>query len=173
MEKNYRVKIRKRRKRLFVDRFGGKCQICKYDKCLDSLIFHHVDPTEKEYGPSDVMNFSIERAEKELSKCILVCANCHGELHSEEYDYEINTFHIVNWIEIECLFCHKKFNTKDTSRKFCSDSCYSLSQRRVKNRPNMEELKILISENSFENLGRIYGVSGNSIRKWAKRYNLI
>lgn len=31
---------------------GGKCEICGYDKCQDALVFHHEDPSEKEFGLS-------------------------------------------------------------------------------------------------------------------------
>lgn len=24
---------------------GGKCQCCGYDKCIQALEFHHIDPT--------------------------------------------------------------------------------------------------------------------------------
>ena len=28
---------------------GGKCCICGYDKCIDALVFHHRDPSIKEF----------------------------------------------------------------------------------------------------------------------------
>ena len=31
---------------------GGCCQNCGYDKCIDALEFHHLDPTIKEEAPS-------------------------------------------------------------------------------------------------------------------------
>lgn len=31
---------------------GGKCEICGYDKCQDALVFHHEDPSKKEFGLS-------------------------------------------------------------------------------------------------------------------------
>ena len=67
-----------------VDYLGGKCSNCGYDKCLGSLDFHHLKPLEKD--PSYVffkMIFS-ERLKKELDKCILLCSNCHRELHYKE-----------------------------------------------------------------------------------------
>lgn len=29
---------------------GGKCQICGYDKCDSALEFHHLDPSQKDFG---------------------------------------------------------------------------------------------------------------------------
>ena len=71
---------------------GGKCEICGYDKCTAALEFHHKDPNEKEISISIGTNFSekdIENLICELEKCILVCSNCHREIHSnmEFYHY--------------------------------------------------------------------------------------
>lgn len=76
--KNYR----KNKKRKLVDLFGGKCKICGYNKCLRNLHFHHIHANEKEFGLSSVgNNISLEKVQKEAKKCILVCSNCHGEIH--------------------------------------------------------------------------------------------
>jgi len=58
------------------------CQICGYSKCARSLQYHHIDPSTKEFGISWAMKrrYSMERLAPELEKCILVCANCHGEI---------------------------------------------------------------------------------------------
>lgn len=63
--------------------YGGKCVKCGYNKCLDALEFHHIDPTEKEFHLGDKRGFSIDKLKKELDKCILVCRNCHTEIHYE------------------------------------------------------------------------------------------
>jgi hypothetical protein len=43
--------------------------------------FHHIDPNKKEYSISDLKTYSFDKLKVELDKCILVCRNCHGELH--------------------------------------------------------------------------------------------
>lgn len=64
---------------------GGKCSLCDYDKCKDALEFHHINPINKEFGVSQSgLTRSWERVRSEIDKCILVCANCHRELHSEK-----------------------------------------------------------------------------------------
>jgi len=45
--------------------------------------------------------------------------------------------------------------------------------RKVKNRPNREELKEMLNEHGYSSVGRIYNVSDNAVRRWAKNYNLI
>ena len=61
--------------------YGGKCSCCGYDKCFDALEFHHIDPKEKDFHLGRGRGFNIEKIRKELDKCILVCRNCHTELH--------------------------------------------------------------------------------------------
>lgn len=63
-----------------IEHKGGKCQLCKYDKCPAAMVFHHEDPQEKDFNISEVMSW--ERILQEIDKCILVCANCHAEIHS-------------------------------------------------------------------------------------------
>jgi hypothetical protein len=74
---------RLRAKKISVDKLGGKCIVCGYNKCLSALEFHHVDPKNKEYnGNEGLMNMNKKFVEKELDKCVLVCANCHREIHA-------------------------------------------------------------------------------------------
>ena len=47
-----------------------------------------------------------------------------------------------------------------------------LKQRKVKNRPTKEELLYLIKSHSMVKIGKMYGVSDNSVRKWCKKYDL-
>lgn len=72
---------RKDIKRKLVEYKGGKCQICGYNKCIDALDFHHINQEEKEYNISGGTK-SFERLKKEVDKCILVCSNCHREIHA-------------------------------------------------------------------------------------------
>ena len=61
---------------------GGKCVVCGYAKMCRSLVFHHLDPSDKDFEvSSSTASLSWERIKSELDKCILVCANCHGEIH--------------------------------------------------------------------------------------------
>jgi hypothetical protein len=69
-------------KRLLVDEAGGCCVICAYDSCVVNLHFHHVDPSEKEFVLASSTTKSLARYREELAKCVLVCANCHGEIEA-------------------------------------------------------------------------------------------
>jgi len=59
---------------------GGKCQICGYDQCFSALDFHHTDPEERDFIISSRMNWAA--IEIELKKCVLLCSNCHREVHA-------------------------------------------------------------------------------------------
>lgn len=78
---------RQRNMEYFKTLYGGKCQCCAYDRSYNSLEFHHLDPNEKSRKISGksiglLMNTKgIKIAEEELRKCILLCANCHREVH--------------------------------------------------------------------------------------------
>jgi hypothetical protein len=62
---------------------GGACTKCGYSKCQDALEFHHVDPSVKEFHLGEARGYNIEKLRTELEKCILVCRNCHTEIHAE------------------------------------------------------------------------------------------
>lgn len=73
-----RVKVKK----MAIDYKGGCCSKCGYNKCESALEFHHLDPSEKDFGiGSKGYTRSWEKVKKELDKCVLLCANCHRETH--------------------------------------------------------------------------------------------
>jgi len=83
--------VRKRREREFRRRtFHGfdeykksiGCKICRYNKLGCCLDFHHVKPKEKERRITAKMwKSNSDLIRKELKKCIVVCKNCHYEIH--------------------------------------------------------------------------------------------
>lgn len=77
------IEWRKRTKLKLVEYKGGECSICGYKRSLKALEFHHIDPNEKDFTISG-KSFSYERLKKEVDKCILVCSNCHAEIHEKE-----------------------------------------------------------------------------------------
>ena len=75
------VSWRKRTKIKLVEYKGGKCQYCGYNKCIDALEFHHLDKKEKDFTISG-KSWSFEKIKKETDKCVMVCSNCHKEIHA-------------------------------------------------------------------------------------------
>jgi hypothetical protein len=70
-----------RRKERLVELHGGRCEICGYRKCIRALTFHHVDPTTKRFTLASSLSRSWESLVREVGKCVLVCENCHREIH--------------------------------------------------------------------------------------------
>lgn len=68
---------------------------------------------------------------------------------------------------IPCKVCQKLTKNK----KYCSNICMRFGTRHVE-RPDKQTLASDISSMSWSAIGRKYGVSDNSIRKWAKYYGL-
>lgn len=169
------MRNQKRKKQHAVDVFGGECCICGYNKCIEALEFHHLDKNEKEEKPSLViLRWSFEKAKKELDKCILVCANCHREIHAAEKEkkpLDLQKFY-KPWLTKTCECCSKVFETKLDKQKYCSSSCFGLANRKAF-RPTKEVLEELIKTNTWTQLGRMFKVSDNAVRKWAKKYELI
>ena len=77
---------RERTKDRVVRAMGGECQICHYHRCFKALELHHLDPSVKEYslGAMRASPRSWDRIVIELRKCVLLCSNCHKELHAGE-----------------------------------------------------------------------------------------
>ena len=162
--KKWRILVKKRA----VDYKGGKCQVCGYDRCIRSLDFHHVDPTKKEFSISEFKNKKIENLKNELDKCILLCSNCHGEVHDGILDIsnlniDLNIkLEVKETVENNCNVCGCK------CRGVVCRDCYKITKRKIKDRPSYDILVKSINEIGYCGTGRKYGVSDNTIRKWIK-----
>jgi len=77
---NKKERIRERKRQL-IGLLGGKCQTCGYNMCPTALDFHHKDSRKENSVSALLHKVSKEKILKEVKKCILLCANCHRELH--------------------------------------------------------------------------------------------
>lgn len=76
--------LRKTIKQWALEYKGDKCEKCGYNKCIEALDFHHINSEEKDFSLSDRdIKLDWELIKKELDKCILLCANCHREIHAK------------------------------------------------------------------------------------------
>ena len=72
-----------------IEFLGGKCHRCGSDNPM-TLTFHHKDPSQKTDGIQSIITARSQISSKwsslkeELKKCILLCRNCHVELHHPE-----------------------------------------------------------------------------------------
>lgn len=154
---NYRQKMKER----LVEYKGGKCEICGYNKCISALDFHHIDPSEKDFTISNSKVLSFEKCKSEVDKCILVCANCHREIHYNEVLKKRKENEIVEKeIFLEIMRNKKKYNVRNVMNSMLY----------------LEELGIL---NDIKNnipkkeLIKKYHVSNRTINKFLKSKNII
>jgi len=70
-----------------IELLGGKCSSCGYKKNFAALEFHHKIAGTKafELDLRSLSNRTWEKVLDEVSKCILLCANCHAELHHADH----------------------------------------------------------------------------------------
>ena len=81
--KHQKTILRRSMKLQAIKLLGGKCSICGYDRGVDALEFHHTNPNEKEFKLGSGNTISWRDYKNEALKCILVCSNCHKEIHSK------------------------------------------------------------------------------------------
>lgn len=108
---------------------GNDCQICGYNKSINALEFHHLDPDQKDFTISKMRSNpkSWLKITKELKKCILVCANCHREIHENITDIP-DTFQIFD----ENILKKDKFKhlLKETKTTYCP-VCNSIKENHL------------------------------------------
>jgi hypothetical protein len=84
--------IQKRRdktKQILVEYKGGKCEICGYDKCIQALEFHHIDPNQKDFG---IGAKGYTRSIEKNKKCVVpYCSGC----------CELYTFQFISHVIME------------------------------------------------------------------------
>lgn len=74
----------KQRRLCQVEKFVGgfKCWCCGYDKCKRNIHFHHINEKDKLFGlTTRELMLKWDRVISEIEKCVIVCGNCHGEIH--------------------------------------------------------------------------------------------
>ena len=81
--KHQKTILRRSMKLQAIKLLGGKCCKCGYDKCVDALEFHHENQDDKEFKLGSGNTMSWKDYKTEAMKCILVCSNCHKEIHAK------------------------------------------------------------------------------------------
>lgn len=177
----YVLKSDQKKKERLIDCCGGKCAICGYDKCSSALEFHHTNPLEKDFAISNLPHCSFEKALAEIQKCIMVCANCHREIHAGLIDNIPEPYIDANKVEMHLqdlqeLKTRKKYYCKNCGveitrgAEYCS-FCYQESKQNPR-KPSREILKQEIRNIPFTHLGQKYDVTDNAVKKWCISYGL-
>ena len=176
--------VRKRKTDL-ISIFNSKCCLCGFDSFQEALEFHHVNPNEKEFtvmGTSQTSK-ALEKQIPEVKKCVLLCANCHRGVHANLLKIPEDWQNLFNNEIAEQLLEENRLKRKKEPR-FCIDCGKEISftatrciecenKRRATEKPvTREELKRLIRTIPFSQIGELYHISDNGVRKWCKSFNL-
>src|SRR6185312_4779513 len=129
-----------------------KCVICKLENSWqDKKLILQMD------------HINGDRTDHRLENLRWLCPNCHSQ--TETYGFKLNR--PVKKIH-KCLNCNKKIHPSSIR---CL-SCNGLKTRKIQ-RPNKETLKELIDNNTWVSIGKMYGITDNGIKRWAREYQLI
>ena len=159
--------------------FGGKCCICGYDKCDSAFEFHHLDPSEKEtsWGQFRGNPKKWEDIINEMKKCIMVCSNCHKEIHAgfavvpeNAVRIDTNVVNVKTYSKLKeedkCPICGK---SKFIGNKFCSSVCSGKAGGQV-DWDNVDLLKLL-ETNTKCKVAEMLSISEAAVRKRLKKIN--
>jgi hypothetical protein len=79
-----RARTKNKNHRLWFNQYKEtlSCSSCKTTGYW-RLAFHHLDPSEKEISISTALSkgWSKKRMDAEIDKCIVLCHNCHSDIH--------------------------------------------------------------------------------------------
>ena len=89
------------------------CLVCGYNKHYSCLDLHHINEDEKEKDPSRVHYCSFKTIDEELSKCIVLCRNCHAEHHAGLIDASVYAVPITDY---------NTYNEWDKKKRFTKDT---------------------------------------------------
>lgn len=168
---NHKQNWRLRARQYLAQAFGGKCTICGYDKTIAALDYHHIDPSQKDKQLSIAMRngYAWSKIVEEARKCTIVCCRCHRELHAgvvelpDDYvKFNEDYANVIKLKEKEFDFCYCGI-LKNKNQKYCSDKCFQISSRKFD--ISKRELEILIHQKPYEEIGRMFGVTGAAIKK--------
>ena len=175
--KRWRIRTKHR----LIEAMGGKCVCCGYSRCADTLDFHHKNPIEKEksLGGLRATVRSWMKIIEEVKKCVLVCANCHREIHAgirnipesaAGFDARYELYKKFNTIyEMDnCPVCGKQ---KPSHLLTCSLDCgrrksWSVEWEKI-------DLERLLGEKSINQIANDLGISRLAVRKRMKKLGLI
>lgn len=158
--------------------FKSKCGICGYDKCLSALDLHHLDPLAKEFNISSGNKNNWALLCEEAQKCVLLCSNCHREVHQGitavpedifRFDASLAIYALpIPRENTPCKTCGKlKFH----KRSYCSTTCFRQDQH--DNWSSIDLKELLSQGHSYASIGRLVGLTGAAVKKRAKKLNLV
>jgi hypothetical protein len=164
---------RRNTKLRMVKAMGGKCAICEYSRTTTAFDFHHLDPSGKDFNISATRANPTSWAKlvEELRKCVMLCANCHREVHSGEAvvppDYLRFDESYLDYKTLEqqqkkepCPVCGV---SKPKRLVTCSRACAGKQSGKID--WDQYDVAALCEANSYEAVGRMLGCTGAAVKK--------
>jgi group I intron endonuclease len=97
-----------------------------------------------------------------------ICSGISWRKEGIKYPIREKSSQRGNIVKKYCLNCGKEMDSKSIAKY-----CMSCKQEEFeKTHPSREELKFLIRNKTFVEIGKMYNVSDNSVKKWCDKYNL-
>jgi len=151
--RRWKAEARRGRMTFFRGIYNNKCCICGYDKSSSALQFHHVNPTTKEFIIGGVSaEYSIQRLISEVNKCILICSNCHFEIHDGLLNVNIEPIKInISLIPKELITFEPieiDISIKENEFKWIKDKLNSLEKEAIEplDNPEIDLFKVYLKE---------------------------
>ena len=143
---------------------------------------HHVNENKNDYSKSNIWIFktmgdhaAYHMAIKNNDNYLLLCENNVYEcltVSCDNYD-ELSMFmkryNMLKSSKKKIYICPKCGKEKSQSGKMCWE-CFN--KNRESDIPTGEELSDLLKEYNYSQIGRMYNVTSNAVKKWAKKYDL-
>ena len=85
------LKNKEKKRQVVNEARSSGCVVCGYNKCNEALDFHHIDSSTKDRSVSELLcSGSMAALKEEISKCVVLCANCHREHHAGQLNLGIS-----------------------------------------------------------------------------------
>lgn len=119
-------------------------------------VVHHIDHNKLNYSKDNLM--------------IFLSQEDHARFHQTNECVETDESNVYTTRAPSkfCSCCNKPLTKSKTG--LCG-SCYAFTNRKVL-RPSKEDLQLLLDNNTYVAIGKMYGVSDNTVRKWKKQYDI-
>lgn len=142
------------------------CEVCGWNqkRVVDGAV-----PTELHHVNGDTSDNRIDNLQILCPNCHALTGNYRGKNKSEKRAAQFTerkAFYAAP--QTACQQC----GLLTYAKKFCSSACMGVHIRRVE-WPNAVQLQADIDTLTWEAIGRKYGVSSSSVRKWARHLGLL
>lgn len=124
-------------------------------------VVHHEDRVRYNNSKNNLYVFVDDANHSRYHKTGIKLQNSDGSWYAPEQAKQ----------EKRCQHCKEVFLTLDGEAKYCSKVCKGVYER-VTDRPSKENLYELLKTKTFVEVGKIYTVSDNTIRKWCRYYKI-